>query len=1359
MISQDTLMRGLRTDEFETSRLDQSSSFVLNATYGNVDGDSFKIQNEEGNQYVYSAPYTVIGTVNVGRRKTVVFSASVENQSEIGVVEDGEYTTLVNDLDLKFNTDHPIKGLYKTLNGCETFIYFHDGINPDRVINIDKLDNYKNLDGSWNIDKLTLQPSINIPTVRPVEILESGGNLEAGKYYFVIEILDNSLNPVQKSILSDGVNIYNSSIEDPYTTITGNANIDNTLAADGGQPPSTKSIRLIFENLDVNYPYIKLFPVIYNTSDATTAAVFEIGTLIPITGESVEYVFNTIDPNSDLQSDLAYVTTRNPIWTTSQDMKIVNDRLVRANLRGLADIDYSKFQSFASQVIVNPVLKEVDAFDASLDGNSKNPLNYSYFQYGETYALGIVYVFKQGFYSPVFHIPGREATDEELQLVELTEDKPHYGKKAGEFIEQWKIKYTTPDLFDPDGPYTPRMSYYETETKYPNIKCGNNYIYGNLVGQNIRHHRFPDFETSRFFLHSQFNPLTIGLGIRVTNVQYPHPDIVGHYIVYGKRDPVNRNVVDTVAFTRLKPEIDKYYNEEDEDNNVERIHLKFLNQDYNYVGQGDPEDAKLWTKYLQFFSPKTLFDKNINLTGKYIRHYYHLNPDNNYIKKTDYADDQDDQDIDIKFLSTRYSTINPGLDFVSEGNDFRLERVVKVQPNQVIPLSTSIFPESVVNRSQYNTFNIAVASDDLRPIPPISPSPEDATTRLRMGLLKQTNWNIHANLFAIQYTKITSELLSKDSQVDLFGGDTYIAPLSFFSIWHEFVDSTQRKHWDLNVRYLRNIFFQSEVNVGLRHGGTISSSIISDGLQGFPYEFVLSKFGDLDTNGNYSVNPKPIQFYYNKDYSVLNPTPFGVLPLTYDYCSKCLGYYPNHIVWSDTQFVESVNDEFRSYLNENYTIVGEDTGEISGLYYDGKTLWVHTWESLYALYPNPQQLQTDVSTVYLGTGDFLALPPNQFSKTDYGYAGSQGRFAQCDTEFGRFYVDSENGTVFLISPKGPQELSSKQYGNQNFLRDNLPISLPKDLYPYISTDSIVSGVGIKCSYDPFHKRVFIYKKDYYPINYVGIYERFGFGFGGGLSSIPKTTGLYFSSTYNSFLWVEAKTQQLTFVKFADPDYFENRSFSISFSFELMAWASFHSWLPTWVFNDAMHVYSCQGKDVWKHDSKIFNTFYNNRDPFIIEYIATSENLEPSDIDNIDYYAYTKQWNGVTKSWSRLRFPTFDKMIVYTDDQSSGELKLIPKDTHLPFFRGDEATVAFATDHYRVNQIYNMSTDVPNFTSAWNSIRGQFFIDKVPININPNLSQYYITPIKSRFWKVRLFYNSTDKIIVDLIRTLHRNRSL
>lgn len=1315
MLSQDILTRGLRTDEFDTGSVDHTVSFALNAVHENIDGDSFKVQNEEGNTLVYSVPYTIIGTINIGRRKTVIFSTNNED-CEIGIEDNNTYTTLINHPDLNFSLDQPVKGLYKTLNGCETYIYFTDGSNPDRVVNIDDLDSYKNPDGTWDIELLRLQRAVSIPYVIPTQVNDSGGILQLGKYSFVIEILDDELNPVQKSYISDGVNIYDDSISSPYDVIDGGFNLDDINAASGGVPQTSKSINLQFANLDTSYSFIRLYVIVYNTGDGLTPAVYQKGQLIPIGNSTEQYVFTGIDFNSDIESNIQAVTTRNPVWTTSQDMKIVNNRLVRANLRDLADVDYKLFQTYANSIEITPVKKLVPVKDQSQSSNSKNPLDYAFFQQGEVYALGAVYIFKQGFVSPVFHIPGRTAIGDELTLVTLTEDKPHFGKVAGDTIEKWKL--------EPAYSST-RMGYYETTTKYPETKCGGQYIFGNLVGQYIRHHRFPDLTNE--------NPLyrdgsIHGFGIEVSNVQYPHPDIVGHYIVYGKRDELNRMVHDTVAYTRRK-----VY---DPNDNI--IYLTEHTNDFNPAST-TVSNAPFWrTDVIQFFSPK-MFMNDMTGNGKYLQQAYHIRPERTLQEQ--FIDTAQTTDaIDISSLVYRYDYLqNPvsGLTFI---DDFNIERSIKLGPSEILPNGSSVFTSGITNRSRYNKFNVCKLNKEMDYINPI-PGEDGfiATSHIRMGVLKQANFNIHGNLFAINYTSLHDEILTNSSST-IYGGDTYVGPFSFESIYDDF-----NNQFTLYGYHVKDVVFSSEINAGLRHGGSSNSTSIFKGdTTNELSDFTLAKFGDITDEGKYSENPKPIQFLYNDDYSTLNPNIFFSLPISYNYCSDCIGYYPNHIVWSDRQFLESINDEFRSYLNENYTIVGEDTGEISSIYYDGKTLWVHTWESLYSVYPNPQVLQTDVNSVYLGTGDFLSLPPNQFSKTDYGYAGSKGRFAHVDTEFGRLYVDSGNGTVFLIS-SGIEELSSKKYGNQRFFRENLPFAFPVELEEYFPMDSIISGVGIKCIYDPSHKRAIIYKRDFYPINYQGLYDG------------QTTNGLYYSTRIGKFISVE--NGQNTVVTFGNPDYFENRSFSISFSFEMTAWVSFHSWFPSWAYNDALNLYSCVGNNVWEHTSKSFNTYYGSPVPFIVEFIAMSQNGEPSDIDCIDYYAYTREWNAQNKTWSKTRFPTFDKCIVYTDEQSTGLLNLIPKDMYSPFFRGDEAVVAYATDHYRVNQIHNMQVDNPNFSKAWNDILGQYYIDKVPININPNLSQYYITPIKSRFWRIRLFYNSAEKIILDLVRTIHRNRSL
>ena len=62
------------------------------------------------------------------------------NKSEIGFFygKECKYETKLNQGCLNFNIAFPIKSQYKIKN-CELHLYFQDGFNPDRHINLDDL--------------------------------------------------------------------------------------------------------------------------------------------------------------------------------------------------------------------------------------------------------------------------------------------------------------------------------------------------------------------------------------------------------------------------------------------------------------------------------------------------------------------------------------------------------------------------------------------------------------------------------------------------------------------------------------------------------------------------------------------------------------------------------------------------------------------------------------------------------------------------------------------------------------------------------------------------------------------------------------------------------------------------------------------------------------------------------------------------------------------------------------------------------------------------------------------------------------------------------------------------------------------
>lgn len=91
----------------------------------------------------------------------------------------------------------------------------------------------------------------------------------------------------------------------------------------------------------------------------------------------------------------------------------------------------------------------------------------------------------------------------------------------------------------------------------------------------------------------------------------------------------------------------------------------------------------------------------------------------------------------------------------------------------------------------------------------------------------------------------------------------------------------------------------------------------------------------------------------------------------------------------------------------DYVDIPAHRGRITGLKYINGKLLVHTEDTTFVMFPNPQQVSTDQVTAYLTTGDFLSIPPQEIMETDTGFAGLQSKQSMTDTPYGHFWVDQK----------------------------------------------------------------------------------------------------------------------------------------------------------------------------------------------------------------------------------------------------------------------------------------------------------------------------------------------------------------
>ena len=136
---------GLNLDNTLNQIKQGTLTYALNAAVENFDASSVNYQNEQGNELCVTFPkeFILIGTHFINEQSKHIFFITNPNtgDSEIGYMDNNDciYHTLVSALCLNFNTDHPIHKVVHKITNCTTEIYWTDGANPRRYLDINNI--------------------------------------------------------------------------------------------------------------------------------------------------------------------------------------------------------------------------------------------------------------------------------------------------------------------------------------------------------------------------------------------------------------------------------------------------------------------------------------------------------------------------------------------------------------------------------------------------------------------------------------------------------------------------------------------------------------------------------------------------------------------------------------------------------------------------------------------------------------------------------------------------------------------------------------------------------------------------------------------------------------------------------------------------------------------------------------------------------------------------------------------------------------------------------------------------------------------------------------------------------------------
>lgn len=1012
------------------------------------------------------------------------------------------------------------------------------------------------------------------------------------------------------------------------------------------------------------------------------------------------------------------------------------------------------------------------------------------------------------------------ATWADLAANEVSvEDARPFNKIIGDTIERWVLYNTSyqevlNDIYSThysEG----QLAYWESSYAYPNIlSCSGERLFPE---GNIRHHKMPDTTMEPHFIavdDQDLNSYIISLGLEFdltnfiselqTRLGSDYSEIQGFKISRVKREKGNKTILDKgLAFRHLEMTYDigaspvstptdfllqnnffnkhvnihrdataadralegRSYNDFDQDNVLPPFDI-FSSGDASNTGA----DFKYSTSYISIHNPKSQFLKETNY--QYIKMEKELYGSYEYWGDTNSwtVGDRSRSSWRVQYVNYNPSGVYKGTPLpyftnrlkyndyyvnTNQNTTFDGRQEIGRASQEVYLGEIDLFPDVSADGSSYAGGPMDLDGSTINHGGKLT-FWEDGTWTTGIGTnskayyvsLKNYNAGIYNQLNTLTYYPIHSYLLPTNSTtVELYGGDIFISQVASRTTNLDNVASFP----DESTVYqnLYSYFVESEVNCKLRdegyglnnyagwyypyHGTGITEiqEVISE------VDYLVS---DATTNedlvtafvaGNYSYN----KYNYNQDYSKeIGLKPNFPLPLGFNYCSQCLNKFPYRIVFSERSFQEDRSDSYRKFLPNNYRDISAGTGEIFNLFRESDTLFVRTEQSLWYIPTKQQEMKTDAGTIQIGTGEFFSMPPKELVSSVIGYNGGQTTLDLIVNEYGALYADAGAGIVFQTKVGKGQIEISKEGGNRLWFEENLPFALLSHtpLFPDVDAPTSRSGIGLVGYYDPQVRRYILTKKDYYPI-------------------YPDVS-VYVSDTHD---WL---INGVTVVSnpYISPLYFENRSWTISYSLEENMWLSWHSYLPNYGWNtrSSFSTYKQGSNYTWKHNDGEFQTFYGEKYPHIFEFVNTKDPLQTKISNTLSYICNVQEYSPFTKQWLDIKNDTFNKGIFYNSTQSTGELDIAVKNSNDPFasvltsFDPGQIFAERTESNWNINNIRDMvdqtTPEQPLFTSDWVSIKNTYFTDKVPNSAVLNYltkPQYEMEELRDSFMVCRLSYKN------------------
>lgn len=1372
--SVNTFEKGMVKVDNPTKQPKNSYPFALNVIINDIVTDPTSRTNEKSLDLYYKpngdTNTNILGYIWLGTEEYVLFIKNLDGEAvynKILYINVPKNITkqLYSSTLLNFQDNYEIKGTYRINYKNQRIIYWVDGLNDDRVLNID-IDN-----SALDISLIAVGESAKKPIIEAT-VLDTGGSITTGQYFIASSYNFNEDITTSPQSISNAISI---GAEPYYNNISITPAINRDFGATDGDlipVPTNKSIQVNISNLDNKYTSYNLLIIKVNV-DGTYS--FKVIKNIAITTN--QFIYNGNQGEIDESITLNDIIVDTIKYYASEAITQKDNRLVRGNTKIAANnVDYQEFannivveyeiteeQVFNDdQILNNPVETQFSgggySYDIPATTFKKHSISPSYlantanndqdnksFIRDEVYSLGIGFELIDGSETPVYHIPGRIA-DTVYSLAGTGE----YGRAMTANWDTSISPYGNAYWRDMNTALSGGiLAYWRSDEVYTD---GYNFpTNGEKNSDNrsyIRHHKMPSdvleplFRTEIVGDQNATNTYTTyrlykrHLGLRFSNIQIPeqYQGLVNKIkFFYTPRDTNNKSIISKGILYKLEDYNGSKKSSQQSQGGLEASNnlFEFISPDVNFKFKEAPLQG---TK----IKVNSLYKGFINYVGRVPDNYSgaHMS----IVFNTSLSDETGRRQKSIMSSIPYLQSAVPKLEiysrplskalyiddnFVGSTEGLSLDFMGN-QDTSVLQLSDPLIAKPTVVTAPladyYPTLGYPAGSNNPTEIQ------EKLEETVQRDLTYQNkrcfdttyyvsiindNRSLYGKIESLVYTNIHNTVYTPGSSpyVLVNKGDTFVD-------MHHFKKS-----------YVKLIPTNLSIDaINLYNGGTEGSLFVKANEWG---SYVFGSFMcETDINirmrregegqeGEYfpkSMYAEPNFFTwqditcYPEFYKIEDSYNRNFLKLYFantvkqDELSNTGTRYSTRIVYSDKQELEDKIDNYRIARANNYRDLPLNRGPITIFFTKQDKLYTVTRDSLFDVFASNQTIKSEnADNIVVGTGEFLSIEPVELISIDGGYGGSTSKFSLVESPYGYLFVDRHKNKCLLFNDQFKDI-------NDLGLNENFKLELFKQ-FPELEVENGFDNpltVGIIATYDPELKRLIITKKDYKLINNVG--------------TITFSNGYIYRDGIK--------------LDYSDINIFENKSFTVSYDAVNSQWISYHSYIP---------------KNYLSHNTD-FLTFNNNElrksngedyTAFTIETVFNENPLYTKTFDALNINAESFDNEERSNDF-------FTSLLVYNDQQSSDIITL------------DSTNLTRKEKDWNIHKFLDKTKDQakkPIFSKDWVNLRDDYYIDKVvnPAAIDLNKPWYRLARFRDKYLIARFSYNSLEmkKIIVNFVNTIYR----